>query len=287
MSGVTGAIIGGAVVTAGASVYSSRQASNATGSAASSATAENSRQFDTVRADTAAQRQLGQGATGLLSRLYGLPAYSEAGARAQAPVVMGDTELPPGTMAVSPGNKSGSDITLNGQVIGRVVPGGANGRFLPAAGVDINALWAQQTQQPGATPATNAATGPDLSGFFESPDYRFNLGESEKALDRSLLARGRGISGAGVKEGVRLASGAASGEFGNFFNRLTTLAGIGSAATNTSAQAGLTTAANNSNIITNAGNQRASAYVQGAAGVNNSVQGGLSNWLLMNQMNKA
>jgi len=283
MSGVTGAIIGGAVVTAGASVYSADQASDAASGAARTGTAENSRQFNTIRADTAPQRQLGQGATGLLSRLYGLPEYSEAGARAKAPVVMGDTELPPGTMAVSPGNKSGSDITLNGQVIGRVVPGGANGRFLPAAGVDINALWARQTQQPGAT---DTAGTPDMSAFFESPDYQFNLAEGQKGIDRSLLARGRGLSGAGVKESTRYASGMASGEFGNFFNRLTTLAGLGSAATNTSAQAGLTTAANNSNIIANAGNQRASAYAQGAAGVNNAVQGGLGNWMLMNYLNK-
>lgn len=285
MSGVTGAVIGGAIITAGASAYSADQASDAAGRSANSATGENSRQFNTIRADTAAQRQLGQGATGLLARLYGLPQYSASAERARQPVLMGDTELPPGTLSDSPGNPAGSNILYNGQVIGKVVPGGRNGRFLPAEGVDINAIWQQHSQQPAAS-AGAAAGKPDMSAFFESPDYQFNLAENQKGIDRSLLARGKGLSGASVKESTRLASGMASNEFGNYFNRLSTLAGIGSAATNTSAQAGLTTAANNANIITNAGNTRASAYMSGAQGVNNAVQSGLGNWMLMNYLNK-
>lgn len=284
MSGVTGAIVGGALVTAGASVYGSRQASNAASSAAGSATAENSRQFDTIRADTAPQRELGQGATGLLGRLYGLPVQSDAQRVASADRLVGDTYLPGETTLVSTdgGRNRHYDVMLDGQRIGALRPGGQSGRFVNDTGVDIHQLI--RSRAPAAGSAGNAATGPDMSAFFESPDYQFNLAEGQKGIDRSLLARGRGLSGAGVRESARYASGLASGEFGNFFNRLTTLAGLGSAATNTSAQAGLTTAANNANIITNAGNARASAYLQGAQGVNNAVQGGLGNFMLMNYL---
>lgn len=152
------------------------------------------------------------------------------------------------------------------------------------SGVDGGWTYDQATgswspsQQAQVSPAARA---PDLSVFTQSPDYQFNLGEGQKAIDRSLVARGRGLSGAGVREGVRYASGLASTELNNYSNRLAALAGIGQTATGTSAQAGLVTAGNNSNAIMNAGNQRASAYLQNGQTISNSVNGLASNYLLM------
>ena len=121
----------------------------------------------------------------------------------------------------------------------------------------------------------------DMTGFTKSPDYQFNLDEGQRAIDSSLVARGRGLSGAGVKAGVRYASGMASGELDKFYNRLAGIAGIGQSAVNTTTAAGANAANNNSAAIINAGNTRASSYMTAGAGINNALQGGLSNYVLM------
>lgn len=269
------AILGGSLISGAAGLISGNKAAKAGEKGAALSAAESARQFDLIRNDTASQRELGQGATTLLGNLYGIGVPTAAQARAGEDVLLGDTYLPAGTTAASPGDKRGSDILFNGRVIGRVNPGGPNGRFVPAAGVDINSLWSENE-------ATNvpASGSPDMSAFFESPDYQFNLQQGQQALDRSLAARGRALSGAGVKEGQRFASGLASQEYGNFTNRLLQMAGIGSAATNTSANAGMQTAANMGNAFMNAGNARASGYLQGGQAINNAAQGGISNLLL-------
>lgn len=269
-----------AIVGGGAAIYAGKKGAAATSGAARDATAENSRQFDTIRRDTASQRALGIGATGLLARLYGMPVYDQAAEDAKEPVHVGDADLPPGTTTVPLGNGRWNVFGPDGVNIGVTVRGGPSGRFVPNG-----ATIAQPAAPASATgPATTGT--PDMSAFFESPDFKFNQQQQEQALNRSLLAGKGGLGGSAIKEGLRLASGNASGEFGNFFNRLTTLAGIGSAATNTSATAGLTTASNNANIIQNAGNQRASIYGQTAAGVNNAVQGGLSNYMFSQYLKK-
>lgn len=278
-------IVAGAVIAGGSAIVAGDKAAGATRDATGASIGEQQRQYDQTRTDFAPQRSLGNSAMDQLARLYGFAPPSQAAAteRANADVLMGDTYLPAGSLSDSPGDKRGSNILLNGQVIGRVNPGGPNGRFVPAVGVDINALRQQQVQQ---NTAARPAGTPDMGAFFESPDYQFNLAEGQKAIDRSLVARGRGLSGAGVREGVRYASGMASQQYGDFTNRLLTIAGLGNAATSNTAAAGQNMANNNSAALINAGNQRASIYGQTAAGVNNAVQGGLSNYMLQQYLKK-
>lgn len=134
-------------------------------------------------------------------------------------------------------------------------------------------------QATGAAPA--AGTGqPDMSVFFTSPDYQFRLNEGQKAIDRSAAARGGLLSGGAVREGARYASNLASGEYGAFVDRLMQQAGLGSTGIGASAAAGAQTASNVGNAAMNAGNSRASAYLQSGQALNNSVQGGISNLLL-------
>jgi hypothetical protein len=125
-----------------------------------------------------------------------------------------------------------------------------------------------------------------MGAFFASPDYQFNLGEGQKAIDRSLAARGGALSGASVREGARYASGLASQQYGDYTNRLLTIAGLGSAATSNVAAAGQNMANNNSAAILNNANARASSYMTQAQGVNNAVQGGISNYLLQQYLSK-
>ncbi len=193
----------GPALSAGAAIYGGKKGADAVKAGELASLAENARQFDLVRSDTAPVRALGSAAVGRLAQLYG-----------------------------------------HGQG-----PDGANG---PA----------------------------DMSAFFASPDFEFNLGEGQKAIDRSAAARGGLLSGAAVKEGQRFASGLASREYSGFVDRLMQQAGLGNTGIGASAAAGANSASNVSNVSMNAGNNRASIYGNTAANVNNSIQTGLENQML-------
>ena len=283
MSWVAVAIVGGSVISAGTGYASSRQAGRAAQSGADAATAEQARQYDITRADYAPYRVTGQGALGKLARLYGLPFATSEQWQDQQPVLIGDTELPAGTYTKSAGRNGWYEVWYGDQRIGTLRPGGPNGRFLNDTGADIASLMNQGQQQ--AQAASAPAGGPDMSVFFESPDYQFNLAEGQKAIDRSLAARGRTLSGAGVKEGIRYASGMASNEFGNFYNRLANIAGIGQTATGATAAAGANAANNISQNHLFAGQARANGYMQTGQAVNNAVQGGIQNYMLYRYLN--
>lgn len=121
---------------------------------------------------------------------------------------------------------------------------------------------------------------PDPSAFFESPEHQFITSEGEKGLERSLVARGGAISGEAAKEAIRFNQGNASRESSAFIDRLLVQAGLGSTGIAASANAGANSAANVSNVATNAGNTRASIYMNNAANINNSVQQGYENRML-------
>jgi hypothetical protein len=135
--------------------------------------------------------------------------------------------------------------------------------------------------------------GYDKVDFTASPGYQFRMDEGTKAIDRSAAARGMLRSGPTLKALDRYSQGLASDEYTNQFNRLAAISGIGQTATNSTAAAGAGAANNISNALTQAGQARASSYIgqanayaNGAAGVANSVNGGVSNYLLMSYLNK-
>jgi hypothetical protein len=134
----------------------------------------------------------------------------------------------------------------------------------------------------GQTTAAPAGTAgqPDMSAFFESPDYQFNLNEGQKAIDRSAAARGGLLSGGAQKEGIRYASGMASREYSAFVDRLMQQAGLGNTGIGASAAAGANTASTVANAATNAANARGSAYLTAGSAINSGVQGGIQNLLL-------
>jgi hypothetical protein len=78
----------------------------------------------------------------------------------------------------------------------------------------------------------------------------------------------------------------ASREYGSFVDRLLAAAGLGTTGATLSANAGMAHAGNVGAAQINAGNNRASAYMAGAEGVNNAVQGGISNYLLSQYLKK-
>ncbi len=124
----------------------------------------------------------------------------------------------------------------------------------------------------GAVAKNPDGTPAQYGGFFASPDYQFRRDESLKAANAGLSSRGLLNSGAAVRAKTALAGNLASSEFGDWWNRLAGVAGVGQAATNTTSAAGQNAANSISQAYTNAGNARASAYMTTGAAINNSMQ---------------
>jgi hypothetical protein len=78
----------------------------------------------------------------------------------------------------------------------------------------------------------SGANGPEAAAaaredFFTSPGYQFRLDEGLRGVDAGAAARGMLRSGATLKEEQRFGEGLASEEFGNYYNRLYQLSGLG------------------------------------------------------------
>jgi hypothetical protein len=330
VAGVGGAVIGS---------KATKKAAGAAGAASEQAIAEQQRQFDLVRSDTAGQRHVGEGATNALARLYGYgptPQATQGGysagspfsASGPAPKVLGGSmnlggqfsqklgglgkildpaaslfgskkgderrnikafladndvrDLGGGMLALPDGRTFSKDqlqhvaVTYYGA---RYHPDGDQAGWQQKYDAALTAAPAAPAAAAGA-PAQGPA-GPDMSVFFQSPDYQFNLQEGQQGIDRSAAARGGLLSGAAVKAGTRFASGLASREYSSFVDRLMQQAGLGTTGIGASAAAGANAASNIGNAYMNAGNTRANAYMQQGQNVNNQLQGTASNLLLM------
>lgn len=140
-----------------------------------------------------------------------------------------------------------------------------------------------QASMSSMTGAQPAAQGAGAQSFLEmDPGYQFRLSEGSKAVERSQAARGGLLSGAAAKEMAGYSQGLASQEYGNAYNRMSQLAGIGQSQVNADNQMGANYAGNASNTITGAGNARASGYV----GAGNAMQTALGQGLNYYQGNR-
>ncbi|HEX7114964.1 MAG TPA: hypothetical protein VF193_07515 [Steroidobacter sp.] len=264
-------LVAGAAASLLSGALSSRaagRAAQAQARAAEAATAETARQFDLSRADLAPWRTTGAGALNQLARLFGLPSTTPEAFTAQQDVLVGDTMLPAGTTTRHVGN-GWYEVHFGGRRIGTLRPGGPNGRFINDTGADINALRAQQAQQ---IQASQTPAGPDMSVFMESPGYQFRRSEGMRGIERTAAARGGAFSGNALRALTEFNSNLASNEFGNFFNQLAGIAGVGQAATNTTAALGADAAANASRNALLAGDARASGIIGRSNAIGNTLQ---------------
>lgn len=256
--------IAGTVLTVGATVYGANRAGAAARAGqrgADAATGESARQYDLTRADLAPYRVTGTGALNQLGRLFGLPTTTSEQWQSQQPQLVGDTELPAGTTTKEVGN-GWYEVHYNGQRIGTLRPGGANGRFINDTGADIPGLLRQQQSQ--AQASREPAGGSDMSGFFTSPGYQFRRDEGMRGIERSAAASGGAFSGNALRALTDFNSNLASNEFGNYFNQLAGIAGIGQTSTNQTAAYGADHAANASRNALYAGEARASGIANQA-----------------------
>ena len=163
----------------------------------------------------------------------------------------------------------------------------------------------------GTRKPTNNANGGQLNNPFDTylaskglaggrfdtnnPAYQFQLKQGQQALDRSSAARGMGYSGAQMKASQEYGQGLASqqydkeynrasGEFGDYFNRLAGLSQGGQQAAGSMAQAGGQYASGASNTLGSLGGylqnnlgQAANARASGYIGKANAINGGIQN----------
>lgn len=108
--------------------------------------------------------------------------------------------------------------------------------------------------------------------FFTSPGYEFRLDEGIRAVERSASARGRLGSGATERELTRYGQGLASQEFGNYANRLSSLAGQGQTATAQTGAFGAQAAQTQGQYVADAGTARASGYTGSAEAITGGIR---------------
>jgi hypothetical protein len=241
------AVAAATVVSGAMSSNSAKKGAKAQGRAADAATAETARQYDQTREDLASGRNLYDGANNALARLMGLGTQASGGYfnaqqyLADNPDVAADKYF---------GKNPEEHWNTYGQYENRKNP------------------------IVGQTPGTPAGAG-DLSQFMASPDYNFRRTEGQRGIEGTFAARGMGQSGNALRALTEFNSNLAAGEFGNYFNRLSTLAGQGSAATNQTAAYGADAASQAGRNALIAGNARASG-IQGQSDAWGDTANGLA-----------
>jgi hypothetical protein len=120
-------------------------------------------------------------------------------------------------------------------------------------------------------------------GFTASPGYDFRRDEGNKAIERMAAARGLRLSGATLKDSARFTDGLASSEYGNHYNRLASMAGLGQSATGQQMNAGTNYANASSQNALAAGNARASGY-QNTANAFTGTMGDIGGLMMMNKL---
>lgn len=144
----------------------------------------------------------------------------------------------------------------------------------------LNEPW----RQAGVNALTRMQSG-DI-GLMQDPSYAFRFSEGMKALERARAAGGQMFSGGTERAAMRFGQDLASTEYGNAWNRLASLAGLGQTATGAmSGQAG--------QFGTNAGNAmmggaaaRASGYVGQANALTQALGQGLGQYQFNQMMNR-
>lgn len=149
---------------------------------------------------------------------------------------------------------------------------------LTQEGNDQGINWVKPFSSPGES---NAAAN---DAFIKSPGYQFRQEEGTKALDRSAASRGTLLSGAQTKAVQSFGQNIASEEYGNYFNQLMGLAGLGGqaqqgtqSANSSLANTGAQSMIAGGNMLAQGGAARGSAYASGANALASGISQGAQN----------
>lgn len=303
--GTTAAILGSAALGAGASALSASQASKAQSKSASAsqqatdtATAEQRRQYDLSRGDNAPWLQTGQNALAQLGSLYGLGGGQQAALTQPMTQPMQQAPMTGGYGGYMPSDATAARLEAKGvggnnfaQMMALIDSGQLQGDPVAGVGqvgtgqVGQAQLVPYQAALPMNGPAPAAGQPNGMAGFFQSPDYQFRLNESMRALTARNAALGTQDSGAAQRSALTLAGNQASGEFNNYANRLSALAGVGQTAAAQNQSLGQNYAGAVGNLAVNNAQNLASSYQNQAAIGGQLAQqfAGIGSGLLMNK----
>ena len=106
-----------------------------------------------------------------------------------------------------------------------------------------------------------------------TPGYQFMLDEGSRAINARNAATGSFYSGRPMRELARYATGLADTTFGEYFQRLAQVAGLGSGANSVTAQAGADAAQGGSNALQYGQSEYGSALIQAGASRSSGVLG--------------
>jgi hypothetical protein len=182
--------------------------------------------------------------------------------------------LKAGLQSANGGSNATGGTTLDAQPngAGQWVTTPESGGWKPTPEGGVTQILQAGSPTGGATGAGTGATGtPDYSNFFASPDFQFRKQQGDQAITRNQAALGGLASGNTGLALVENSSNLAGGEYGNYFNRMAALAGIGQSAVNTQTQAGLQTASNVGNAAIAGANARASGIASGTDAWGNAL----------------
>lgn len=299
-----GALIGGSLASTVVGGVLSGKAANAQANAANKAA---ELQLQGVREANALQREMyydsrglqepwrvtGQNALAAMAGLVGVQPFMGQPNTAAPPLPAGNVNTPP------PGNINTAPVggtSLPEGVRSAGVDDFGQPVYVDANGNRVSAPMAAPAPNPTPTTPPPAATNPlaamapagnngdPYAAFRNTPGYGFMQEEGNKAIERMASARGLRLSGGTLKEGARFNSGLADMTFGDHFNRLGVLAGVGQSATNNASALGQNFA-NQSGANIMQGNalagqgymQAGQARASGYAGINNAIQAGANN----------
>jgi hypothetical protein len=118
------------------------------------------------------------------------------------------------------------------------------------------------------------------ASFMASPDYEFRRNEGERGIGQSFAARGGAFSGNALRALSQFNSNMASGEFGNWWNRQSSLAGLGQSAAGSVGQFGANAAGNIGNALMARGEAGAAGRLGAANSIGGAINSGLNNYLM-------
>ena len=116
----------------------------------------------------------------------------------------------------------------------------------------------------------------------QSPEYKFNIEQGEKAINRAAAAGGRRLSPAVLQELIRYNKGVNTSAYDRYMNNIYRLAGQGGASVSQGVQAGQNTANAIAGLNVQQGQNQANMY----ANYNNIIQGSLGNFQTLRSYNK-
>lgn len=128
--------------------------------------------------------------------------------------------------------------------------------------------------QGGTAQTSNAAWGGQMTqgaGFQQTPGYQFQVQQANDAVQNRMAALGLAGSGDAMKALATTTNGLAAQEYGNYLNRLASMAGMGQTQTTQNNTATMGAANNMSAVSMIGGNQQASSIMQGANSWNTAL----------------